>query len=412
MKVLHTSDWHLGARLGRHSRHPDHLVAVRGLLDVVGAEAPDLVLHTGDLFDAARPPYDALDLGLQALGRLAEAAPTVVLCGNHDSPALFRSLDRLAALARPRRLWFVTAPSVLTFDVDGRTVAVACVPFVGPTAVADLARGDVARFEGTYADGIALLTGELLDAAEAAAGPSGSVLYAAHLHVHGAVPGRSEKRITVGDDYATHLTGLHRAQYAAFGHIHDPQLLPGGTATGRYAGSLIPIDYGEQAQVKQCVVVEVGRDVVARAVELPGGRPLTRVDGTLDELLAAAAGGALDGHLLKARVRTEDPVPDLVDQLLAASPGCAVFDLVNVVANRPVRAVDTAADPGEEPLLAELFAEWRTTAANAGQRRAPDAAVVALVEAALGHAGDGAPDLGLVGPAAEVQQALAALGSG
>ena len=410
MRVLHTSDWHLGARLGRHSRQPDHLVAIRGLLEVAEAEAPDLVIHTGDLFDATRPPYDALDLAVQALRRLAGIAPTVVLSGNHDSPALLRALDTLAGIAESRRLWFVTAPKVLPFDVGGRAVALACVPFIGPTAIADVARGDLATFEGTYADGIRSLNDALLDEAEAAAGTNGVVLYAAHLHVHGAVPGRSEKRMSVGDDYATHTAGLHRAVYAAFGHIHDPQLLPGGNVTGRYAGSLIPIDFGEQFQTKQAVVVDIDRDVVVRSVELPGGRPLTRVDGDLDTLLARAADGGLDGHLLKARVLSDDPVPDLVDQLLAASPGCDGFDLVNVVANRAVRAVDTTAVAGEEPSLGDLFAEWRSTTANVGQRRAPDDAVAALFDAAIGHTGDGIADLGATGAVVEVEAALAALG--
>lgn len=413
VKLLHTSDWHLGARLGRHDRQPDHVAALRGLLDVVAREQPDLILHTGDLFDATRPPYEALQLGVTALQRLAAAAPTVVVCGNHDSPALLRVLHDLAGMATPRRLWFVTDPQVLEpggdqpgSALDG--VAIACVPFIAPSALADVVAGDLATFAGTYADGVRDLNELLLARAEAAAGRDGIVLYAAHLHVHGAQPGRSEKRITVGDDYATHVAGLHRAVYAAFGHIHDPQLLPGGTATGRYAGSLVPVDFGEQQQVKQVVLVDVGDDVVVRPVELPGGRPLTQFDGELPALLARAADGGLDGHLLKARVVSDDPIPDLADQVAAASPGCALHDVVNVVRSRRARPVDTDAAPGEEPSLPALFAEWRATSANVGQRRAPDDAVVALLEAAIG-AGAAPADLGTTTVVGEVRAALAAL---
>ncbi|MBA2496123.1 MAG: exonuclease subunit SbcD [Acidimicrobiia bacterium] len=409
MKVIHTSDWHLGARLGRHARQPDHTAALSGLLALVDAEAPDLILHTGDLFDDSRPPYEALDLAVQALGRLAKAAPTIVLSGNHDSAALFRVLHDLAGFAEPRRLWFVTDHRVIDLDVDELAVAVACVPFIPPTAIADVARGALGAFEGTYADGVALLTSSLLDEAEGIAGTTGVVLYAAHLHVHGAVPGRSEKRISVGDDYATHTPDLHRAVYSGFGHIHDPQLLPGGAVNGRYAGSLIPIDFGEQEQVKQAVIVEIGADVIVRTCPLPGGRPLTRVDGDLATLLARAADGGLDHHLLRARVVSDDPIPDLVDQLLASSPHCDVFDLVNHVKNRTARPIDSSATPDEEPALAQSFAEWRTTAATIGQRKAPDEAVVALLEAVLGAAGDAAPDLGTVQAVAQVDAALDAL---
>ncbi|MBA2281005.1 MAG: exonuclease SbcCD subunit D [Actinomycetota bacterium] len=406
MKVLHTSDWHLGARLGRHDRTPDHLEALRGLLEVVESQRPDLVLHTGDLFDVSRPSHEAMSLAVQALRRLSAAAPTVVLCGNHDSAALLSVLHDLAGIAEPRTLWFVTEPQVLRFDVGDAAVAVACVPFVGPSAIADVARGETGSFEGTYADGIKGLNETLLDEAEAAVGTQGVVLYAAHLHVHGAQPARSEKRISVGDDYATHLTGLHRAVYAAFGHIHDAQLLPGGTTTGRYAGSLIPIDFGEQAQTKQCVVVDIGGDVVVGTHDLPGGRPLTRIEGDIDALLARAAQGGLDGHLLKARIVSDDPIPDLVDQLLAASPSCWIFDLVNVVRSRPTRAVVVDAELGEEPSLASLFGEWREKGANAAQRRAPDAEVLALFDAALGAGGDHVPDLGAVPVVAAATTAL------
>ena len=104
-------------------------------------------------------------------------------------------------------------------------------------------------------------------------------------------PGRSERRITVGEDYATHVEGLQRALYCAFGHIHDPQRLPSGAAQGRYAGSLIPLDYGEQQQVKQAVVVTIADDVRANPHELPAGRPLVELAGTLVELERRAADG-------------------------------------------------------------------------------------------------------------------------
>lgn len=409
MKVLHTSDWHLGARLGRHARQPDHVAALQGLLSVVEEEQPDLILHTGDLFDESRPQHQPLELAVQALGQLAHMAPTVVLCGNHDSALLFRVLHHFAGFAQPRRLWFVFEPQVIDFIIDGLPVAVACVPFIPPTAIANVARGEADKFEGTYADGVASLTAALLDQAEAIAGPTGVVLYAAHLHVHGAVPGRSEKRISVGDDYATHTTGLHRALYCAFGHIHDPQPLPGGAVNGRYAGSLIPIDFGEQAQEKQVVVVDIGKDVVVRERLLPGGRPLTQINGDLHALLARALDGCLDHHLLKAKVVSDDPIPDLVDQLLAASPDCVVFDVVNVVKNRAARPIDTTAPAREEPSLGELFAEWRATAAHVGQRKAPDAVVGALLEAALGASGDTVPDLGTMAVTARAEAALDAL---
>ncbi len=381
MKLLHTSDWHLGARLGRVDRAPDHEAALAGLHEIAEAERPDLILHTGDLFDQYRPPHDALHLGVRALARLARTAPTVALAGNHDSPGFFRALDVMAAAAEPRRLWFVSEPQVWSMPEPGGAQVV-CVPFIRPGAIADYASGDLARFEGDYADGVRMLNQRLLGEAGKKAGARGVVLYAAHLHVHGAKPGKSERRITVGEDHATHLEGLDRALYCAFGHIHDPQLLPGGVARGRYAGSLIPLDFGETQQTKQAVLVSIGNDVQVEERALPGGRPLVDFSGSLEEFEARAADGGLDGCILRARVQSQEPVPDLAERLRERSPKCEVFDIRNPLTDQPVKPVDTEAAGQPEPSLKELFLEWRTNRATRVQ--APHDAVAALFREALG----------------------------
>ena len=412
MKLLHTADWHLGAKLGRHDRLQDHQAALRALLEVAATERPDLIVHAGDLFDAYRPPYRALRLGITALQRLAKIAPTVVISGNHDSSALFDVLDAMAAMASPRRLWFVTQPCVREFDELAEVpVALACVPFIPPGAITDYATGDASRFEGDYADGIRSINDRVIGDARRAVGPQGIVLYTAHLHVDGARPGNSERRFSVGEDHATHTKGLHRALYCAFGHIHDPQPLP-GSAPGRYAGSLIPLDYGEGRQTKHAVVVTIGDDVQVAERELPPGRPLESFAGTLRELEARATDGALDGCFLKAVVRSDDPLPELADRVAEWSPDCVIFNLVNEVANRPVKPI-RGTDEGAEPDVDDLFLEWRNTAATGRATKAPPDTVLALFRAAVAGSGGGdGPDLGLTEITARAEGLLAALRGG
>ena len=412
MKLLHTADWHLGAKLGRHDRMEDHQAALQALLTVADSERPDLIVHAGDLFDAYRPPYPALRLGVTALQRLARIAPTVVISGNHDSVALFDVLDDMAGMASPRRLRFVTSPRVLEFDdLADVPVALACVPFIPPGAITDYATGDATRFEGDYADGIRALNDRVIGRAREAAGPNGIVLYTAHLHVDGARPGKSERRFTVGEDHATHTKGLHRALYCAFGHIHDPQQLP-GSARGRYAGSLIPLDYGESRQSKHAVVVAIGDDVQVGERELPPGRPLQSFAGTLSELEALAANGALDGCFLKAVVKSDDPIPELAKHVAEWSPECVIFNLVNEVANRPVKAISGSED-GEEPSIEDLFVEWRSTAATGRATKAPRDTVLALFREAVAGSGDeDGPDFGLTQLTVRAEGVLAALRRG
>ena len=268
----------------------------------------------------------------------------------------------------------------------------ACVPFIRPSAINDYASDDPSQFEGNYADGVRMVNDRLLGEAESVVGERGIVLYAAHLHVQGARPGKSERRVTVGEDYATHVEGLQRAVYCAFGHIHDSQALPGGTAQGRYAGSLIPIDFGEAEQTKQATLVTIDNDVQVESRALPGGRPLTPFLGTLEEFEARAADGGFDGCILKARVASEDPIPDLAERLVEASPDCTVFELVNAVDNQHVRPVRSDEAGEAEPTLEELFVEWLSTA----KHEAPHKAVAALFAEGLGSVGQEAvPEFGL-----------------
>jgi len=414
VKLLHTADWHLGARLGRHDRLPDQREALRGLLDVAQDVRPDLIVHAGDLFDAARPPYDALRLGVRALNQLAEVAPTLVVRGNHDSPELFRVIDELAGAGAggPSRLRLIVEPEVVPYpEIASEPVAVACVPFISPAAIVDYASDKHERFEGAYADGVRTVNRQQLDAAEKQAGPNGIVLYAAHLHLHDAKPGASERRLTVGEDYAVHPAGLRRALYCAFGHIHDPQILPGGAATGRYAGSLIPLDFGEATQEKEAVEVRIDADgVKIEPHPLPTiGRRLVEIRGGLDLLEDKAQDGGLNECILKARVMSDDPIPNLADQLAEWSPTCAVFNLVNEVANPRAKPISGDED-GPEPVLEDLFMEWRASAATAGQRTANDERMRDLFAQAKAAAGQEAQaDFGAGDLAARAQTTLAAL---
>ncbi|MGI8876435.1 MAG: metallophosphoesterase family protein, partial [Egibacteraceae bacterium] len=274
MRLLHVSDWHLGVTLGRVDRTADHVRVLDEIHAIAADFRPDLIVHSGDLFDGLRPPVAAMQLAAEALGRLSALAPMVVVAGNHDSRALFRVLDtfqevgsaqpriqevgsaqpriqdvgsaqpRIQEIADRRRLRFVTEPGVVTFPgPDGQETRVACMPFLHPNTLVDLLADDPAAWTGTYADGIRVLNRQLQADLEDGYAPDRHVLlYAAHLHVHDAALGGTERSVHVSEHYATRVEALPPVTYAAFGHIHRPQALPGGSVTGRYAGSPIAID--------------------------------------------------------------------------------------------------------------------------------------------------------------------------
>ena len=404
MRILHTADWHLGARLGPHDRLDDQRTALAALEKVAKSEKPDLVVHAGDVWDTFHPSHDALHTGLMALTRLGAIAPTIVVGGNHDSYKLLRAVDEvLGADRRRRRLWMVTTPEVLAVKTAAGVAAVACLPYL-TRGMAKLEGADTEAAppaeRGEYAAAVARINRRLAAGAAAVDGACAAI-YTAHVYVAGCRPGKSERYVTITDDYAAEAEDMPELDYAAFGHIHDAQTI-GRSDAARYAGSLVQIGFDEADPNKTTSIVEIGgggADVETVPNEV--GRTMVDFRGTPDELYARAAGGGLDDCIVKAIVESEERVYDLSDRLLAGSPGAAVFELVNRVGNDDVKAI-TDYDYAEvaEPPVEELFDEWRKT--RGGEEREADETINALFREAIANAQvPGTSDFGIGKLAAE-----------
>jgi exonuclease SbcD len=196
------------------------------------------------------------------------------------------------------------------------------------------------------------------------------LLFAAHLYVAGARYSGSERPLHVSEAYATRLERLPHVSYAAFGHIHLPQPLPRRGVTGRYAGSPIPLDFGEERERKEVVVVEAepGRPATVMPVELGGGRPLKTLVGTVEELaeLEPTVGEAL----CRVTVCSDEPIPDVASlvcdllpdaTIVEVSEDCAATRLEVVEAS----AVEADAEPGFNELFRAYLAERGTRGARA-----------------------------------------------
>jgi DNA repair protein SbcD/Mre11 len=371
MRLLHISDWHLGVTLGRVSRALDHDEVLAEIIEIARAARPSLIVHTGDLFHHPRPGVDDLRRGMAALGDLAAVAPVVVLAGNHDSPALFELFEQILRLGRPEvssRLRFVPRArppedgGILNFPGDtsggAEEVRLAPLPFVHPNALLDVFKVSPERWTADYADQVQLVEEALGKGLADGYDPNRHILlFGAHLYVGGATWSRSERPLHVSETYATKVDHLPPVTYAAFGHIHRPQPLPGGLVTGRYAGSPIPIDFGEEGEQKSVVLVdaEPGRPAHVEVMPLTGGRPLRRVTGRFDALarLAPEVGRAI----VSVTVDTDQPTPDLYDQVAALLPEATLLDVQERCAATTIEVVAAAPD-GPEPTVRELFQEY------------------------------------------------------
>ena len=360
MRLLHVSDWHIGRQTYRCSRVPDHEAALAEIVELARDTQPHLVLHTGDVFDGFRPGYAEMAFAVEALEELAALAPVLVVAGNHDSPALFRLFERLQG--PDPRIRFVdrmrppAEGGVLDLPgADGEVVRIAFLPFVHANRMVDRFE-DATTWTATYSERIQRIEDELERGLAAGYDASRHVLlFAAHLYVSGARFSGSERPLHVSDAYATRLRRLPNVSYAAFGHIHLPQPLP-RRVTGRYAGSPIPLDFGEEREQKEVVLVEAepGAAAVVTPIALRGGRPLRTIVGTLDEVRAAAP--TVGDALCRVTVCTDEPVPDLAALVAELLPGATIVEVNEDCAATRLEVVEaTVSEADAEPGFRELF---------------------------------------------------------
>jgi exonuclease SbcD len=365
MRILHTSDWHLGKRLERHDRMEEHRAAVDSVVAIAEAEGADLVLHSGDLFDRPVPPVEALRLGLEGLVRLAAGGsrPLVAVAGNHDSPELFETLAPFLAPFGVHLIGRIKAPGeggIVTVETGAGSAHVACFPFLRAAQTVDfMARAD--EWYGKYADRVRKITEAYAAALADVAGPDDATLLVAHFMVGGVkvdtgAP-RGERDLHIGQAYAATDGAVPTAvDYVAMGHIHAPQPVPGARVPAEYAGSLLQLDFGEAGEQKRIVIVDTSPEAPAtvRSVAVEGGRPLVRVTGTWEEI---AARDDLDGAYLDLTVTTEGPDPGLMDAARERFP-----DVVKVKAEYE-RARESRPTTTGRP-LEDLYADYHRETHN------------------------------------------------
>ena len=280
MRILHTSDWHLGRSFHRAGLLDAQAQVLERLVDVVTAERVDLVVVAGDVFDRALPAVDAVEVLDDVLDRLVAAgAAVLVTSGNHDSAQRLGFGARRSARAGVHLRTRVAdaADPVLLEDRWG-PVALYGVPYLEPALVAD-ALGTSRSHEGVLravADAVR---------ADLARRPCGtrSVL-AAHAFVVGGEASDSERDISVGGVGCVPSGVLPGVDYVALGHLHGRQRLADAV---RYSGSPVAYSFSERSHTKGAWLVEIGPAGLTRvdAVDLPVPRPLAVLRGTLEDLL-------------------------------------------------------------------------------------------------------------------------------
>ena len=414
MRILHTADWHLGFRLGRHSRRPDTTLALKSLIQHAERTQPHVILHAGDVFHDERPPQSAIEDAVQALKALADHAPVIIAAGNHDGPRLLESLDRLAQEGDPQRITIATRPRTIVVNLTGRndapaTVVIAAVPWLtrgdGAAAWSENGRAMNDPERPSHAKWAGNVIRETIEAAHADADSERAtandrpvpVIALIHSHLAGAVASNAEREIAVSREYAVNPNDIPSTAYCACGHIHDRQEIAGASADpdrqrpgSVYCGSLIQMTFGEKAQQKTVELVDIQPNTTSNSspeaktawqvaesgqLGLDTERRLIEHNGSWDELAGMAKAGRLKDTILKATVNSEDRMHDLAAMVREIEPGIVIHEIRNPVTNPSrIEGQEIAFEDRPEPPIDELYEEWRRDRQTV-EREADDSAV-------------------------------------
>lgn len=360
MRILHTSDWHLGRRLHGVDLTATHRAFLDWLLGLVTERSIDVVAIAGDVYDRAIPHPDALGLWEDAVAGLLDRGVRVVASsGNHDSFVRLglnrRQLDRagvhlrthLSDIDRGVRVGFDGA--LLTADDSRAGVSIHGIPFLEPALVRD-------RMGAAERTHTAVLTAamERIVAQREAAAPRDRLVVLAHAFVAGAVSSESERDVSLGGVGVAPASVFAAADYAALGHLHRPQEVVPGV---RFSGSPLPFSFGEATSGKEVVEVEfTGPDTPPSITvhPVPQFRPVRTLRGTLDEVVAQGPDHPADA-LIAAELTDPQRIPGAVDQLREAYPGFIRLSWTRI---QPVTTGAESTHAGSVRSDAEVFADF------------------------------------------------------
>jgi DNA repair protein SbcD/Mre11 len=337
VRILHTSDWHLGRSFHREGLLDAQASFVDHLLETIETEGVDLVVVAGDIYDRALPPVDAVELADETFARLAASrAKVVVTSGNHDSQIRLGFNSRLADVAgiHLRTRWQDVGTPVLFEDTHG-PVAVHGLPYLEPDAVRGPWGLSARTHEAALTEAMARVHADLDQR------PDVRSVVMAHAFVAGSpeaatgMASDSERDISVGGVQIAPTRLFSRVDYAALGHLHGRQTL---SETIRYSGSPLAYSFSEARHVKGSWLVELGREGVERTdfVQAPVPRRLGTLRGRIHDLLQDPGHADLEDAWLQVTLTDPQRPTHAMERLRARFPHVLLlsFEPEGAVGNR------------------------------------------------------------------------------
>lgn len=292
MKILHTSDWHIGQKFMGKSRADEHNAFLTWLYETIQKENIDVLIVAGDIFDTGNPPNYALELYYNFLKKLlsVEGLYVIITAGNHDSVSTLKAPKQLLEVMN---VYVITSGDeseneLISIYKEDELVGVICaVPFLSDSVVRKAISGQTLNEkESSLNYGIKQ---HYIDVYEEAKGLTKEknlpIIATGHLTTVGSRTSESERDIYIGGtiDIGSDFLGKY-FDYVALGHLHINQTV--GVDHVRYSGSPIPLSFSESKQKKKVNIVEFKDGTIeVQELEIPLHKPLLALKGNLESIL-------------------------------------------------------------------------------------------------------------------------------
>jgi exonuclease SbcD len=356
VRIVHSSDWHIGRLLHGVSLLEDQREILGRFVAEMEELQPDAIIIAGDIYDRAVPPKEAVELLDETLHRLVMKLeiPTLVIAGNHDSA---ERLGFASRMLEERGLYIegpVSAePRVVPIEAGDEVLDVALIPYAAPEVVRSALEDPEIR---GHDQALAVLCQRALEACE----PGHNKVAVAHAFVVGGEESESERALMVGGASEVPTAVFDGFDYVALGHLHRPQRV--GADHIRYSGSLLKYSFSETGHDKGYSVISLGYDGL-ESVEhrsLPGRRNLRRVEGTLAEVVAAGKVDPDNQDYIQANLTDEGILLNAMAHLREAYPNA--LQIIRPSFGASEHGAKAPVDPKEQntlKLFESFFAQMR-----------------------------------------------------
>ena len=321
MRILHTSDWHIGHRLYERRRIEEHDQFLDWLLTTVQAHAIDVLLVAGDIFDTALPSSEATDLYYRFLFELYDKthAHAVITAGNHDSPMNLAAPQEFLRMGRIHVVGLASDPEecVVTLPSENPSVAIAAVPYLSESELSHVSFETEPERAERYRERLKTFYRQCVECMP----PGLPKILMGHLFVHGGEESGSERNIQIGGATAMRISDFpDDVAYVALGHLHRPHAISGTRYPVQYAGSPLPLRFNETRYRKKVYLLDIptSGDVQVEEIEIPIFKELRTVAGDLNEVLSRAMSSEWDGTYIQVQLQGNQPAIGTSDRIREA----------------------------------------------------------------------------------------------